>query len=154
MVYRVHSIDSPWRSTVTRQVVSTDQAPAAIGPYSQAIRIGDTLYCSGQIALDPASGQLVGEDARAQATQVMKNLRQVIEAAGFTLQDVVKTTIFLVSMDDFATVNEVYGASVPENPPARSTVAAAALPRGALVEVDAIASRLPLQVGYPELAER
>ena len=139
---------------MTRQVVSTNQAPAAIGPYSQAVRIGDTLYTSGQIALDPATGQLVEGDVRAQATRVMQNLRAVIEAAGFSMEDVIKTTIFLASMDDFAAVNEVYGPSFPKDPPARSTVAAAALPRGALVEIEAVASRLPLHVGYPEQVER
>jgi 2-iminobutanoate/2-iminopropanoate deaminase len=139
---------------VTRQVVATNQAPAAIGPYSQAIRIGDVLYTSGQIALNPATGQFVEGDVRAQATQVMQNLRGIIEAAGFAMEDVVKTTIFLASMEDFTTVNEVYSASFPHDPPARSTVAAAALPRGALVEIEAIASRPPLQVGYPEQVER
>src|SRR4051794_16383007 len=97
IVYRVHGTDSLWRSEVTREVVSTNQAPAAIGPYSQAIRVGDTLYTSGQIALDPASGQLVEGDVRAQAARVMQNLQGVIKAAGFTMEDVVKTTIFLAT---------------------------------------------------------
>ena len=122
-----------------KRVVSTQNAPAAIGPYSQAVVSGTTLYTSGQIALDPASGQLVPGDARAQAEQVMRNLGAVIEASGFAMDDVVKTTIFLASMDDFATVNEVYGAAFSADPPARSTVQAAQLPRGALVEIDTIA---------------
>jgi len=124
---------------VPKRVVSTQNAPAAIGPYSQAVVSGTTLYTSGQIALDPASGQLVPGDARAQAEQVMRNLGAVIEASGFAMDDVVKTTIFLASMDDFATVNEVYGAAFSADPPARSTVQAAQLPRGALVEIDTIA---------------
>jgi len=122
-----------------KQVITTPHAPAAIGPYSQAIVAGDTLYTSGQIALDPATGHLVAGDVRAQATQVMRNLQAVVEAAAFTMADVVKTTIYLASMDDFAAVNEIYGASFSGEPPARSTVQAAQLPRGALVEIDAIA---------------
>ena len=124
---------------MARQVIQTSAAPAAIGPYSQAILIGDTLYTSGQIALDPATGQLVEGDVRAQASRVLQNLRAVVEAAGFAMSDVVKTTIFLASMDDFAAVNEIYGTVFTADPPARSTVQAAALPRGALVEIDAIA---------------
>ena len=128
-----------WRTELTRQVIQTNAAPAAIGPYSQAILVGDTLYTSGQIALDPATGQLVEGDIRTQASQVLQNLRAVVEAAGFTMSDVVKTTIYLASMDDFAAVNEIYGTVFMADPPARSTVQAAALPRGALVEIDAIA---------------
>src|SRR5688572_24346891 len=126
---------------MTKRVISTTAAPAAIGPYSQAIQIGDALYTSGQIALDPATGQFVEGDVRAQATQVMQNLQAVIGGAGLTMAEVVRCTMYLASMDDFAVVNESYGASFPENPPARSTVQAARLPRNALVEIDAIAAR-------------
>jgi 2-iminobutanoate/2-iminopropanoate deaminase len=126
-------------SSMARQVIQTRAAPAAIGPYSQAILVGDTLYTSGQIALDAATGQLVEGDVRAQASQVIHNLRAVVEAGGFSMSDVVRTTIFLASMDDFAAVNEIYSGAFPSDPPARSTVQAAALPRGALVEIDAIA---------------
>ena len=124
---------------MAKQVIHTTAAPAAIGPYSQAIRVADTLYTSGQIALDPATGQLVAGDVRAQAERVMANLRAVVEAAGLTMADIVRTTIYLANIDDFATVNEVYGVAFPTDPPARSTIQAAALPRGALVEIDAIA---------------
>jgi 2-iminobutanoate/2-iminopropanoate deaminase len=126
---------------VSKQIVSTSNAPAAIGPYSQAVIAGSTLYTSGQIALDPVTGQLVDGDVRAQAAQVMRNVQAVVEAAGYAMSDVVKTTIFLASMDDFATVNEIYGAAFSGEPPARSTVQAAQLPRGALVEIDAIAAK-------------
>ncbi|MEA2640693.1 MAG: 2-iminobutanoate/2-iminopropanoate deaminase [Chloroflexota bacterium] len=126
---------------MSKQIVSTSNAPAAIGPYSQAVIAGSTLYTSGQIALDPVTGQLVDGDVRAQAAQVMRNVQAVVEAAGYAMSDVVKTTIFLASMDDFATVNEIYGAAFSGEPPARSTVQAAQLPRGALVEIDAIAAK-------------
>lgn len=124
-----------------KRVIRTDAAPQAIGPYSQAILAGETLYVSGQIGLDPATGQLVEGDVRAQATRVLANLQGILEAAGVSMADVVRTTIFLASMDDFAAVNEVYGQAFGGDPPARSTVQAAALPRGALVEIDAIAVR-------------
>jgi 2-iminobutanoate/2-iminopropanoate deaminase len=116
-------------------------APAPIGPYSQAVRIGKTLYCSGQIGLDPASGNLVEGDVSAQAEQVMKNLGAVLSAADYTYGDVVKTTIFLVDMNDFAAVNAVYGRYFDATKPARSTVAVAGLPRGARVEIDCIARK-------------
>ena len=126
---------------MAKQVVHATGAPNAIGPYSQAILVGDTLYASGQIALDPATGQLVEGDVSAQAARVIQNLAAVLAAAGLTMADVVRTTIFLAHMDDFAAVNEVYGRAFTADPPARSTVQAAALPRGALVEIDAIAVR-------------
>jgi 2-iminobutanoate/2-iminopropanoate deaminase len=123
-----------------RIAVATAAAPAAIGPYSQAVKIAGLVFCSGQIALDPATGQLVGDgDVSAEARQAMANLTAVLEAAGTGLGRVVKTTIFLVDMGDFAAVNEVYGKSFPEAPPARSTVAVRQLPRGARVEIEAIA---------------
>lgn len=117
----------------------TDKAPAPIGPYNQAIRAGDYLFCSGQIPLDPASGEIVGSDAAEQMRQAMRNLAAVLEAAGARFEDVAKTTIFLIDMNDFAAVNAVYAESFGALPPARSTVAVAALPRGSRVEVEAIA---------------
>jgi 2-iminobutanoate/2-iminopropanoate deaminase len=125
---------------MTRQSVTSAGAPAAIGPYSQAIAVPVAFCCSGQIGLDPASGELV-EGVEAQAERALRNLGAVLDAAGVTFLDVVKTTIFLTDMNDFATVNAVYARFVPDPPPARSTVAVAALPKGALVEVEAIAWR-------------
>jgi 2-iminobutanoate/2-iminopropanoate deaminase len=126
-----------------RNIVRTADAPAAIGPYSQAVVVGvgsqKMVFCSGQIALDPASGAMVEGGVEAQTRQVLANLGAVLEAAGATFGHVVKTTIFLASMDDFATVNAIYGERFVQDPPARATVQAAKLPRGALVEIDAIA---------------
>jgi 2-iminobutanoate/2-iminopropanoate deaminase len=119
--------------------VLTENAPAPIGPYNQAIRAGDYLFCSGQIALDPASGEMVGDDAATQARQAMRNLGEVLAAAGARFDDVVKTTIFLVDMNDFAAVNAVYAESFGAVPPARSTVAVAGLPKGGRVEIEAVA---------------
>jgi len=123
-----------------RRAISTEGAPAAIGPYSQAIESGDLLLCSGQLGLDPASGLLV-DGVEAQAERSLTNLTAVLGAAGLTAADVLKTTVFLVDMGDFATVNAVYGRFFPEPFPARSTVAVAALPKGGLVEIEAIARR-------------
>ena len=122
-----------------RTAISTTQAPAAIGPYSQAIRADGYLFCSGQLGLDPATGDFVAGDVRAQAEQALRNLGAVLEAAGLTFEDVVKTTIFLADMADFAAVNGVYGRFVTDPPPARSTVAVAALPKGGRVEIEATA---------------
>lgn len=124
----------------TKQIVSTDQAPAAIGPYSQAVIYGGLVYCSGQIALDPVTMEIVGEDAETQAKQVMNNLGEVLSAAGSDFSKVIKCSIFLDSMDDFGVVNEVYGAFFTENPPARETVAVQTLPKNVLVELSCIAS--------------
>ena len=126
---------------MTRTAISTPQAPAAIGPYSQAIAIGGLLFCSGQLGLDPESGALVDGGVAAQAERSLTNLARVLDAAGLTFADVVKTTIFLVDMADFAAVNEVYARFVTDPPPARSTVQVAALPKGGLVEIEAIARR-------------
>jgi len=123
-----------------RTVIATADAPKAIGPYSQAIALGDLIFCSGQVALDPASGELQG-DVRAQTRRALENLSGVLRAAGSSLADVVKTTVFLVDMGEYAVVNEVYGKFFSSEPPARSAVAVAALPRGARVEVEAIAAR-------------
>ena len=128
---------------MTRQSISTGGAPAALGPYSQGIRSGDMLFCSGQIGLDPATGELV-EGVEAQAERALRNLRSVLDAAGFGFDDVVKTTIFLADMNDFAKVNAVYAKFMPDPPPARSTVQVAALPKAALIEIEAIARRLQI----------
>jgi 2-iminobutanoate/2-iminopropanoate deaminase len=120
-------------------VIATGRAPAAIGPYSQAVRSGSLVFCSGQIPLDPATGQLVEGGIEAQTARALDNLTSVVAAAGLTLGDVVKTTVFLVSMDDFPAMNEVYARYFEEDPPARSTIGVAALPKGALVEIEAVA---------------
>ncbi len=126
--------------TENKKIVSTDQAPAAIGPYSQAIIHGGLVYCSGQIALDPVTMEVVGEDAETQARQVMNNLGEVLRSAGSDFSEVIKCSIFLDSMDDFGVVNNVYGAFFTENPPARETVAVQTLPKNVLVEISCIAS--------------
>lgn len=118
-------------------------APQPIGPYTQAIRANDFVFLSGQIAIDPATGKLVGKDAAEQTAQALKNIRAILTAAGLTFEEVVKTTIFLKNMDDFAKVNEVYGGTFDKDPPARSTIAVAALPMNALVEIEVIAMRQP-----------
>jgi len=122
-----------------RRTVLTDRAPQPIGPYSQAVLADGWLFCSGQIALDPATGRMVAGDVRAQADRVLRNLQAVVEAAGGSLRDVVKTVIFLKSIDDFPAVNEVYATFFPADPPARATVQAARLPKDALVEIEAVA---------------
>ena len=121
------------------QIIATEHAPAAIGPYSQAVRMGDWIFVSGQIPLDPATGQLVEGGIEGQTRRVFANLSAILEAAGSSLADVVRTTVFLASIDDFAAMNGVYGQFFREPYPARSTVQAGALPRGALVEIDVIA---------------
>lgn len=122
-----------------KQPISTQHAPAAIGPYSQGIKAGGFVFLSGQVALDPASGQLVGDDIGAQTERVLKNLEGVLAAAGSSLAAVVKTTVYLADMNDFAAMNEVYARFFPAPAPARSTVQAARLPRDARVEIDVIA---------------
>ena len=123
--------------------VSTDRAPAAIGPYSQAVEAGGVVYCSGQIGLDPANGQLVDGGTAAEAERVLRNLQAVLAAAGLGFAHVVRVTIYLVDLADFTTVNEIYGRYVRQPYPARATVGVAALPRGARVEIDAVAVRNP-----------
>ena len=125
---------------MTRQAIQTTNAPGALGPYSQAIRSGDAVYCSGQLGLDPSTGELA-EGVGAQAERALKNLAAVLDAAGLSFDDVVKTTIFLANIGDFAAVNEVYGKHMPDPPPARSTIGVGALPKGALVEIEMIARR-------------
>lgn len=122
-----------------KEVIRTANAPQAIGPYSQAIRVGDFLFASGQIPINPASGEIVAGGIEEQTGQVMENIKQVLAAAGLDFSHVVKTTVFITSMADFAAVNQIYGRYFPENPPARSCVAVAELPKGARVEVEVIA---------------
>ena len=125
-----------------KQIISTEKAPKAIGPYSQAIRAGNLVFSAGQIGLDPSTMEIVASEASGVATQsrqVLTNLKHVLEAAGSGLGHVVKTTVFLADMADFAAMNAVYAEFFPENPPARSTVAVRGLPKGALVEIEAIA---------------
>jgi len=125
---------------MTHQAIATNGAPAAIGPYSQAITTDGLLFCSGQLGLDPETGELV-DGVEAQAERSLRNLAAVLDAAGLGWADVVKTTVFLADMADFAAVNAVYARFMPDPPPARSTVQVAALPKGGLVEIDAIARR-------------
>jgi 2-iminobutanoate/2-iminopropanoate deaminase len=129
-----------------RTAIVTPEAPAALGPYSQAIAAGGFLFCSGQLGLDPATGDFAGGDVEAQAARALMNLGNVLEAASCTFEDVVKTTIFLADMADFAVVNGVYGRFVSVPPPARSTVEVAALPKGGRIEIEAIAR---LRAGDP-----
>jgi 2-iminobutanoate/2-iminopropanoate deaminase len=122
-----------------RQAVSTDKAPAAIGPYSQAVRSGSLLFVSGQIALDPSSGELANRDVTSETRQVLQNLGAILTAAGTSFDRVVKTTVYLLDMSDFAAMNEVYLTAFRAPAPARATVAVAGLPRGARVEIELIA---------------
>ena len=122
-----------------KEIITTDNAPGAIGPYSQAIRTGGFVFCSGQIPIDPATGNFVSDGMAEQTEQVLKNLAAVLEAAGSSLDNVVKTTVFLADMNDFAVMNEVYGRYFSDNKPARATVEAARLPRDARVEIECIA---------------
>ncbi|HET6612571.1 MAG TPA: RidA family protein [Kofleriaceae bacterium] len=122
-----------------RVLVSTEQAPAAIGPYSQAITAGGLVFCSGQIPIDPATGELCQGDVAAQTAQVLTNLAAVLDSAGSSLGAMVKTTIYLTDLGDYGAVNRVYGERVGSPPPARACVEVAALPKGAKVEIDAIA---------------
>lgn len=122
-----------------RENISTSNAPGAIGPYSQAVKVGNMVFCSGQIPLDPATGEFVAGGVAEQTGQVLKNLSAVLEAAGTDLARVVKTTVFLADMADFTAMNETYASVFAENKPARATVQAAGLPKGALVEIEAIA---------------
>lgn len=126
---------------MNRHAIATGAAPGAIGPYSQAIGAGRLVFCSGQVGLDPVTGDLVGDDIVTQADRALRNLQAVLDAAGLGFADVVKTTCFLADMGDFVAFNEVYGRYVSDPPPARSTFAVAALPKGARVEIEAIAVR-------------
>jgi 2-iminobutanoate/2-iminopropanoate deaminase len=122
-----------------RQIIATEEAPAAVGPYSQAVRVNNSIFTAGQIALDPATSKLVEGDIAAQTRRVLQNLSAVLEAAGSSLAQVIKTTVYLTDMDDFAAMNQVYAEFFPTDPPARTTVQVARLPLGARLEIEAIA---------------
>jgi 2-iminobutanoate/2-iminopropanoate deaminase len=128
-----------------KKIISTNEAPAAIGSYSQAVRSGNFLFCSGQIPLDPKSGQIVSGDIGAQTRRVLDNIAAVLRAEGLTFDNVVKTTIFLTNLNDFQIVNEIYGSYFKHAPPARSTVQVTVLPKGANVEIEAIATVEPAE---------
>ena len=122
-----------------KEIISTENAPGAIGPYSQAVKAGNMIFCSGQIPINPTTGEFVSDDVAEQTEQVLQNLNAVLEAAGGNLNNVVKTTVFLADMNDFVAMNEVYARFFSENKPARATVQAARLPKDARVEIDCIA---------------
>jgi 2-iminobutanoate/2-iminopropanoate deaminase len=122
-----------------KKIISTSEAPAAIGPYSQGVRVGSTIYYSGQIPLDPKTGQVVSGGIDVQARRVMENIGGLLKAEGLGFENIVKTTIFLADIEDFQTVNEIYGGYFKQAPPARSTVQAGALPRGVRIEIEVIA---------------
>ncbi|MBO5516395.1 MAG: RidA family protein [Schwartzia sp.] len=124
-----------------KKVISTAEAPKAIGPYSQAIEAGGFIFVSGQIPLIPATGEIVEGSVEVQTARVLENLKAILEAAGASLENVVKTTVYITNMDDFAKVNGIYGQYFQENPPARVCVEVSKLPKGALVEIDVIAAR-------------
>jgi 2-iminobutanoate/2-iminopropanoate deaminase len=124
---------------MSRRIIATPDAPKAVGPYSQAVAVGNFLFCSGQIPLDPVTGELLKEDVTAQTTLVLENLRAVLAANGMTFAHVVKTTVFLIDLADFAAMNGVYASYFPSQQPARSTIQVAALPKAARVEIEAIA---------------
>ena len=124
---------------VRKSVIKPAGSPAAVGPYSQAVRVGDLLFCAGQIPIDPASGHLVGGDIKAQTDRVLQNVKAILEDQGLAFADVVKSTVFLVNLADFAAMNEVYAKYFTSDFPARSTVQVAALPKGAAVEIEVVA---------------
>jgi 2-iminobutanoate/2-iminopropanoate deaminase len=123
---------------MSKEVIFTDKAPKAIGPYSQAIKFGNILFISGQVPVNPATGELTG-DIKVQTRQVLENIKSILSAAGASANDIVKTTVFLKNLDDFTAMNEIYSAYFPKEAPARSTVEVARIPRGALIEIEAIA---------------
>lgn len=122
-----------------KKIIHTDSAPKAVGPYSQAVRMGDFLFCSGQISIDPKTQEVFTGDIRQQTQMVLNNIEAVLKASDMNFSHIIKTTIFLTSMSDFATVNEIYAQKFSQNPPARSTVAVAGLPKGVHVEIEVIA---------------
>lgn len=124
-----------------KKIITTDQAPKAIGPYSQAVQMGSFLFCSGQIPIDPKTNEVFTGDIKVQTEMVMKNIEGILKAADLSFANIVKTTIFITNMQDFAAVNEVYAKSFTAEPPARSTVAVAALPKGVNVEIEVLAHR-------------
>jgi 2-iminobutanoate/2-iminopropanoate deaminase len=122
-----------------KKIISTNEAPAAVGPYSQAVRVGSMIFCAGQIPLDPKSGQIVSQEISEQTRRVLDNITAVLKAEGLTFENIVKTTIFLTDLGDFQKVNEIYASYFKQQPPARSTIQVSALPKGARVEIEAIA---------------
>lgn len=124
-----------------KKIIHTDHAPKAVGPYSQAVQMGDFLFCSGQISIDPSTNEVFTGDIKKQTEMVMKNVEAVLQAAGLNFSNIIKTTIFITNMNDFAAVNEVYAKFFTQAPPARSTVAVAGLPKGVNVEIEVIAHR-------------
>lgn len=126
---------------MSKTILHTDSAPKAVGPYSQAVQMGDFLFCSGQISIDPKTQEVFTGDIKQQTEMVLKNIEAVLTKADMKFSNVIKTTIFLSSMSDFATVNEIYATRFPSNPPARSTVAVAGLPKGVNVEIEVIAHK-------------
>lgn len=126
---------------MTKTILHTDHAPKAVGPYSQAVQMGDFLFCSGQISINPQTQEVFTGDIKQQTEMVLKNIEAVLAKADMKFSNVIKTTIFLTSMNDFATVNEIYATRFPQNPPARSTVAVAGLPKGVNVEIEVIAHK-------------
>ena len=122
-----------------KKIISTSEAPAALGPYSQAVRVGNTIYCAGQIPLDPKSGEIVTGGIEVQTRRVLDNITAVLKAEGLTFANIVKTTIFLMDLGDFQKMNEIYGSYFKQQPPARSTVQVAGLPKGARIEIEVIA---------------
>jgi 2-iminobutanoate/2-iminopropanoate deaminase len=135
--------DITWEddTTMAREIIATDKAPAAVGPYSQAVRVGNLIYTAGQLGLVPGTKDFAGEDIEAQTRQALENVSAVLEAAGSCARHVVKTTVFLLDMAEFSRMNAVYAEFFPENPPARSAVQAAALPLGGRVEIEAVAEQ-------------
>ena len=151
----VDVVRNVFAATIARmkKIISTSEAPAAIGPYSQAVRSGRFLFCSGQIPLDPKSGQIITGDIAAQTRRVLDNIAAVLRAEGLTFDNVVKTTIFLNDLGDFQTVNEIYGSYFKQDSPARSTVQVSALPKGAKVEIEVIADADETGLGGQTVAD-
>ena len=127
------------RDVATKKIIKTEKAPAAIGPYSQAVRAGDFVYASGQIPVDPKTGDIVSDDVQAQAKQVLENVKALFESVGYSLNDIVKTTVFVTDIDDFAAVNTIYASYFEKEPPARSFVTVKSLPKNAKIEIEAVA---------------
>lgn len=126
---------------MSKKIIHTDHAPKAVGPYSQAVQLGDMLFCSGQISINPQTQEVFNGDIKTQTEMVLSNIEAVLSAAGMNFSHVIKTTIFLTSMSDFVTVNEIYAKKFPSNPPARSTVAVSGLPKGVNVEIEVLAHK-------------
>jgi 2-iminobutanoate/2-iminopropanoate deaminase len=135
---------------MAKQIIATDKAPAAIGPYSQGVRIGDLIYTAGQAGLVPGTKELAGPDIESQTRQTLENIKAILKAGGSCMKHVVKTTVFVIDLSEFARMNAVYGEFFPEHPPARSTVQVVALPLGARVEIEAVAEACDCEGGEEE----